>query len=132
MEFTKNKNYYDKDNVKIDDIKLTYFDGSDQDYLARNFSDGNLTTARLFPTSSTFSTIEKKFKDNIVYSPQDATVYYVYFNVNRQNYGHTEKTTDDQKNQTKTALQNKNFRQAINFALDRTSLSAQSNGNLCK
>ena len=128
MEFTKNENYYDKDNVKIDDIKLTYFDGSDQDYLARNFSDGNLTTARLFPTSSTFSTIEKKFKDNIVYSPQDATVYYVYFNVNRQNYGHTEKTTDDQKNQTKTALQNKNFRQAINFALDRTSLSAQSNG----
>ena len=74
MEFTKNENYYDKDNVKIDDIKLTYFDGSDQDYLARNFSDGNLTTARLFPTSSTYSTIEKKFKDNIVYSPQDATV----------------------------------------------------------
>ena len=128
IEFAKNQNYYDKDNVKIENVKLTYFDGSDQDYLARNFSDGNLTTARLFPTSSTFSTIEEKFKDNIVFSPQDGTVFYVYFNVNRQNYSHTEKTTDDQKNQTKTALQNKNFRQAINFALDRTSLSAQSNG----
>jgi len=107
---------------------LTYCDGSDQDYLARNFSDGNLTSARLFPTSSTYSTIQKKFKDNIIYTQQDATVYYAYFNVNRQNYGHTSKKSDEQKNSTKTALQNKDFRQALNFALDRTSYSAQSNG----
>ncbi len=128
IELDKNPDYYDKKNVHIDTVKLTYFDGSDQDYLARNFSDGNLTTARLFPTSSTYSTIEKKFKDNIVYSQQDSTVYYAYFNVNRQNYGHTKKTSDEQKNSTKTALQNKNFRQALNFALDRTSYSAQVNG----
>ena len=69
IELDKNPDYYDKKNVHIDTVKLTYFDGSDQDYLARNFSDGNLSTARLFPTSSTYSTIEKKFKDNIVYSP---------------------------------------------------------------
>ena len=128
IELDKNPDYYDKKNVHIDTVKLTYFDGSDQDYLARNFSDGNLSTARLFPTSSTYSTIEKKFKDNIVYTPQDSTVYYAYFNVNRQNYGHTKKTSDEQKNSTKTALQNKNFRQALNFALDRTSYSAQVNG----
>ena len=128
IELEKNPEYYDKKNVHIDTVKLTYFDGSDQDYLARNYSDGNLSTARLFPTSSTYSTIEKKFKDNIVYSPQDSTVYYAYFNVNRQNYGHTNKTSDEQKNNTKTALQNKNFRQALNFALDRTSYSAQVNG----
>jgi len=128
IELEKNPEYYDKKNVHIDTVKLTYFDGSDQDYLARNFSDGNLSTARLFPTSSTYTTIQKKFKDNIVYTPQDSTVYYAYFNVNRQNYGHTKKTSDDQKNSTKTALQNKNFRQALNFALDRTSYSAQVNG----
>ena len=128
IELEKNPEYYDKKNVHIDTVKLTYFDGSDQDYLARNFSDGNLSTARLFPTSSTYSTIQKKFKDNIVYTPQDSTVYYAYFNVNRQNYGHTKKTSDEQKNNTKTALQNKNFRQALNFALDRTSYSAQVNG----
>ena len=128
IELDKNPNYYDKKNVHIDTVKLTYFDGSDQDYLARNFSDGNLTSARLFPTSSTYSTIQKKFKDNIIYTQQDATVYYAYFNVNRQNYGHTSKKSDEQKNSTKTALQNKDFRQALNFALDRTSYSAQSNG----
>lgn len=94
IELDKNPEYYDKKNVHIDTVKLTYFDGSDQDYLARNFSDGNLTSARLFPTSSTYTTIQKKFKDNIVYSPQDAVVYYAYFNVNRQNYGHTKKTSD--------------------------------------
>ena len=53
IELDKNPEYYDKKNVHIDTVKLTYFDGSDQDYLARNFSDGNLSTARLFPTSST-------------------------------------------------------------------------------
>ena len=38
MEFVKNQNYYDKDNVTLDSIKLTYYDGNDQEALIRNFS----------------------------------------------------------------------------------------------
>ena len=71
---------------------------------------------------------KKKYKDNIVYSLQGATSWYYNFNVNRQAYNHTAKTSDEQKQATKTAILNKNFRQAINFALDRTAYSAQSNG----
>ena len=33
-------NYWDKDKVKIDGVKLSYYDGSDQDSLARTFGDG--------------------------------------------------------------------------------------------
>ncbi len=28
---------------------------------------------------------------------KDSTVYYAYFNINRQNYGHTKKTSDEQR-----------------------------------
>ncbi len=35
-EYEKNPNYWDKDNVKIDNIKLTFHDGSDQESLIRH------------------------------------------------------------------------------------------------
>jgi len=41
---------------------------------------------------------------------------------------YTAKTSDEQKQATQAAILNKNFRQAINFAIDRTAYSAQSNG----
>lgn len=128
MEFVKNPNYYDKDNVSLENVKLTYFDGSDQESLIRNFSDGVYTAARIYPTSSSYASVKKQYADNIVYSPQDSTSYYYTFNFNRQSYNHTAKKTDAEKNATKQAVMNKNFRQAINFAFDRTSYGAQSNG----
>ena len=128
MEFVKNPNYYDKDKVSLENVKLTYYDGSDQESLIRNFSDGAYSGARLYPNTSGFAAVKKKYADNILYSPQDATSYYFNFNFNRQSYNHTSKTSDDQKNATKEAVLNKDFRQAVNFALDRTSYGAQSNG----
>ena len=47
VEYQKNENYWDKENVHVDTIKLSYFDGQDQDALARNFKDGAYTVARL-------------------------------------------------------------------------------------
>ena len=128
IEYEKNPNYWDKDNVKIDNIKLTFYDGSDQESLIRSFTQGAYTTARLFPTSSNFESTKKEYGDKIVYSPQEATSYYLTVNVNRQSYNKTAKTDEAQKTSTKEALLNKNFRQALNFALDRHSYTAQLNG----
>ena len=128
VEFEKNPNYWDKDNVKIDNIKLTFYDGSDQESLIRSFTQGAYTTARLFPTSSNFESTKQEYGDKIVYSPQEATSYYLTVNVNRQSYNKTAKTDEAQKTSTKEALLNKNFRQALNFALDRHSYTAQLNG----
>ena len=128
IEYEKNPNYWDKDNVKIDNIKLTFYDGSDQESLIRNFTQGAYTTARLFPTSSNFESTKQEYGDKIVYSPQEATSYYLTVNVNRQSYNKTAKTDEAQKTSTKEALLNKNFRQALNFALDRHSYTAQLNG----
>ncbi len=128
IEYVKNPHYYDHDKVSIEHVKLAYFDGSDQELTIRNFESGAYSIAGVYPNSSNFAKIKEKYKDNIVYSLQDKTSWYFNFNVNRKVYNHTAKTTDEQKKSTETAVLNKNFRQAVNFALDRTAYSAQSNG----
>ena len=128
IEYVKNPHYYDHDKVSIEHVKLAYFDGSDQELTIRNFESGAYSIAGVYPNSSNFVKTKEKYKDNIVYSLQDKTSWYFNFNVNRKAYNHTSKTTDEQKKSTETAVLNKNFRQAVNFALDRTAYSAQSNG----
>ena len=128
IEYVKNPHYYDQEKVTIEKVKLAYFDGSDQDLTIRNFESGAYSSAGVYPNSSNFAKTKEKYKDNIVYSLQDATSWYYNFNVNRGAYNHTAKTSDDQKQATQAAVLNKNFRQAINFAIDRTAYSAQSNG----
>ena len=128
IEYEKNPNYWDKEKVKIEKIKLTYYDGSDQESLIRSFSSGAYTTARLFPSSSNFASTLEQYGDKITYSPQDSSSYYFTFNVNRQSYNKTAKTSEEQKTSTKEAMLNKDFRQAINFAFDRHAYAAQTNG----
>ena len=128
IEYVKNPHYYDHDKVSIEHVKLAYFDGSDQELTIRNFESGAYSIAGVYPNSSNFAKTKEKYKDNIVYSLQDKTSWYFNFNVNRKAYNHTSKTTDEQKKSTEIAVLNKNFRQAVNFALDRTAYSAQSNG----
>ena len=128
IEYVKNPHYYDRDKVTIEKVKLAYFDGSDQEMTIRNFESGAYTLAGVYPNSSNYAKTKEKYQDNIVYSLQDKTSWYFNFNVNRKTYNHTAKTTDEQKKSTQTAILNKNFRQAINFGIDRTAYSAQSNG----
>ena len=128
IEYVKNPHYYDYDKVTIEKVKLAYFDGSDQEMTIRNFESGAYSIAGVYPNSSNYAKTKEKYQDNIVYSLQDKTSWYFNFNVNRKTYNHTAKTTDQQKKSTQTAILNKNFRQAINFGIDRTAYSAQSNG----
>ena len=128
VEFEKNPNYWDKDNVHIDKVKLSFWDGQDNNKLAENFKDGSFSMARLFPTSASYPELEKEFKDNIVYTPQDSSTYLIGTNIDRQSYKYTSKTTDEQKTSTKKALLNKDFRQALAFGFDRTAYASQVNG----
>ncbi|AQA08182.1 bacterial extracellular solute-binding s, 5 Middle family protein [Streptococcus oralis] len=128
IEYVKNPHYYDHDKVTIEKVKLAYFDGSDQEMTIRNFESGAYSIAGVYPNSSNYAKTKEKYQDNIVYSLQDKTSWYFSFNVNRKTYNHTAKTTDEQKKSAQTAILNKNFRQAINFGIDRTAYSAQSNG----
>ena len=128
VEFEKNPNYWDKDNVHIDKVKLSFWDGQDNNKLAETFKDGGFSMARLFPTSASYPELEKEFKDNIVYTPQDSATFLIGTNIDRQSYKYTSKTTDEQKTSTKKALLNKDFRQALAFGFDRTAYASQVNG----
>ena len=128
VEFEKNPNYWDKDNVHIDKVKLSFWDGQDTNKPAETFKSGGFSTAGLFPTSASYPETEKEFKDNIVYTPQDSSTYLIGTNIDRQSYKYTSKTTDEQKTSTKKALLNKDFRQSIAFGIDRTAYTSQING----
>ena len=128
IELTKNENYWDKKNVHFDSIKLSYYDGSDQESQERSFSDGGLSIARVFPMSSNYASVEKKYKDNIYYTAPGASTSAIGVNIDRQSYKFSAKKTDAEKTSTKKALLNKDFRQSINFAIDRTAYQSQVNG----
>ena len=124
----KNPTYWDADNVKISKVKLTYYDGQDSESLIRGFDNGDYTVARVFPNGSNYKSVEKKHKDDIVYTDQGSSTYNLSFNIDRQAYEITKKTTDTQKTSTKKAILNKDFRQAIMFAFNRKAYVAQTNG----
>ncbi|MFB5983284.1 peptide ABC transporter ATP-binding protein, partial [Streptococcus thermophilus] len=128
IELVKNEHYWDKKNVHFDAIKFSYYDGSDQDALVRGFTDGAYNFARVFPTSSNYASVEKKYKDNIYYTAPGASTSAIGINIDRQSYKYTAKKTDSEKSSTKKALLNKDFRQAINFAIDRKAYQSQING----
>ncbi|KXT68803.1 Oligopeptide ABC transporter, periplasmic oligopeptide-binding protein OppA [Streptococcus gordonii] len=128
IEFAKNPNYWDKDNVHVSEVKLTYYDGQDQGKPAEQFGKDAMTVAKLYPTGPTYAKVEKEFKDNIVYTQQDAATFLVGVNIDRQSYNHTSKTSNAQKSSTKKALLNKDFRQALTFAFNRTAYASQLNG----
>lgn len=128
IELAKNENYWDKKNVHYDGVKLSFFDGSDQEAQVRNFTDGAYSQARIYPTGSNFASVKKQYKDNIFYTQPSADIVGVGVNIDRQSYNHTSKKTDAEKDSTKKALLNKDFRQSINFSINRESYSAQING----
>lgn len=128
IEFEKNPNYWDAKKVKLDGIKYTYYDGSDTDSLYKGFVDGIYYSAGLFPTKPIYKEVEKKYGDNIIYGAQDASTYYAAFNLDRGAYEFTSKSSDKEKSDTKAAILNKDFRQAITFAFDRQAYMSQSVG----
>ena len=107
---------------------MSYYDGSDQEAQERSFSDGGLSIARVFPTSSNYASVEKNYKDNIYYTAPGAWTSAIGVNIDRQSYKFSAKKTDAEKTSTKKALLNKDFRQSINFAIDRTAYQSQMNG----
>lgn len=97
IEMAKNDAYWDKDAVKIQNIKFTYWDGKDQDVVAKGFSEGQYSKARIYPTSSTYEKYASEFKDNIFFNEPGSAIATVSVNYGRTTYNHTSKTTDSQK-----------------------------------
>lgn len=128
IEYKKNESYWDKKHVYIDNVKLTYFDGSNPDSLFKEFDQGNYSVARVFPNSGGYKDVEAKFGDNVIYSMPNGSTFNMTFNFNRIAYSATSKKTDAEKDSTHKAIMNKNFRLALEFAINKPEYRAQSVG----
>ncbi|ERL65214.1 peptide ABC transporter substrate-binding protein [Schleiferilactobacillus shenzhenensis] len=128
IELKANPSYWDKKNVNIKTVKLTYNDGSNPDGLYKSFMKGEIDSSRVYPNLPGYKQVLKQSKNNIVWSDQDAAVYNLTFNLSRQTYNLTDKKTTKAKDDTKKAILNKDFRQAISFGFDKAAYNAQSVG----
>ena len=128
IEYAKNESYWDVDNVHLNDVKLTYYDGKDVSALYKGFDSGNYTIARVFPTDASYKDVEAKYGDDIVWSEPGGSTFNMTFNFNRRTYNLTSKKTDKEKQDTQKAILNKEFRQSIQFGLNKVNYLAQSVG----
>lgn len=129
IEFEANESYWDADNVHIKEVKQTYYDGKDPDGLFRSFANGDYTQARVFPNSAGYKDVTADYADSILWSETSGSTFNMTFNFSRGSYEATSKTTDAEKESTKKAVLNRDFRLAIEFAFDRVSYRAQSVGD---
>ncbi|MFN6914663.1 peptide ABC transporter substrate-binding protein [Enterococcus faecium] len=128
IEYTKNESYWDPKNVHLDTVKWTYNDGSDPDGLFKSYENGELSAARVYPNSPGYKDVTKAYPDGVTWSETDASTYNLTFNFNRGTFDATSKTTDKEKEDTHTAILDRNFRLAVLFGFDKKSYNAQSVG----
>ena len=139
IEFTKNDNYWDAENVFIKNVKLTYTaENDDPDYLYKMFKNGEVdATGVRVANPEIKSDAEANFGENMFISDTGTTCYWVALNVNRSIYSDptdpskaVSPKADDPVAQesTKLALLNKNFRKAIMSAFSDHAYEAVSLG----
>ncbi|MGN1344976.1 MAG: ABC transporter substrate-binding protein, partial [Traorella sp.] len=121
-----NPEYWDAEHVYIQNVKLIYSDGSDVYAQITGFENGTYVSASLSPMWADFEDYKEKYADNYYVTLPNAVNFYIQFNYNRTNYGHTTKTTDAERENTKEAMLNLNFRNALRCAFDRVSYQAVS------
>lgn len=124
IEFTKNENYWDAENVFIKNVKLTYTaENDDPDYLYKMFKNGevDMTNVRV-ANPEIKADAEANYAENMYISDTGTTCFWVALNVDRRQYTSptdpskavSPKANDEvAKQSTRTALLNVNFRRAV-------------------
>ncbi|PCS00929.1 peptide ABC transporter substrate-binding protein [Lactococcus fujiensis] len=128
IEMKANPSYWDKKNVHVKSVKLNYNDGSQPSALFTQFDKGVYTQATVYPNDSSYKQVLKNYKDDVTYGLTGATTYNITFNLNRESYKLTKKTDSAEKESTKKAILNRDFRAAISYALNREDYLAQVSG----
>ncbi len=136
VKFDKNPNYYDKDNVFIDHVIVTFTDGKDPAQGFNMFDAGEVASATINPNLPDVVKIaNEKYKDNQYRSMTDSTTFWGAFNWDRNLYAlyndaskATTSKTDKQKADTKAAILNADFRRAVYAAYSAHAVEAITQG----
>ena len=137
VRFDANPNYYDKGNVFVQHVVVTYSDGQDPAQNFNMFVNGEVTsTAVNQALPEVKAKADELYKDNQYKSMTTATSYWGAFNWDRRMYNlyndpsvsTTSKTTDEQKADTRAAILNVNFRRAVYAAYSAHVVEAVTRG----
>lgn len=129
IEYVKNDNYWDADNVFLDTVQYTYNDESDLEAFFRMFQDGSITQFAVLPNLPIYDEVKKAYSDNIIVTPPQSGTFMIHFNYNRRSFNATKKENDKQKEDAHKAIMNKKFRQAFKYGFDKVAYMSQLQGD---
>ena len=133
VRFDANPNYYDKDNVHVQHVVVSFTNGQDPAQNFNMFVNGEVnstTVNQALPEVK--AKADEIYADNQYISMTTATSFWGAFNWDRRMYNlyndpsvsTTSKTTDAQKADTKNAILNANFRRAVYAAYSAHAVEA--------
>ena len=137
VRFDAKPNYYDADNIFVQHVVVTYSDGKDPAQNYNMFVNGEVTSTAINQAlPEVKEDADKRYPDNQYKSMTTATSYWGAFNWDRRMYNlyndpsvsTTSKTTDAQKQDTKTAILNADFRRAVYAAYSAHVVEAVTRG----
>ena len=137
VRFDANPNYYDKDNVFVQHIVVSYYDGQDPAQNFNMFVNGEVSSTAINQAlPEVKAKADELYPDNQYKSMTTATSFWGAFNWDRRLYNlyndpsvsTTSKTTDEQKADTKAAILNANFRRAVYAAYSAHAVEAITRG----
>ena len=137
VRFDANPNYYDKDNVFVQHVVVTYSDGKDPAQNFNMFVNGEVTSTAINQSlPEVKAKADELYKDNQYKSMTTATSFWGAFNWDRRMYNlyndpsvsTTSKTTDQEKADTKAAILNADFRRAVYAAYSAHVVEAVTRG----
>jgi len=136
ITFSANNSYWNKDVVNVQTINWICYPNDDDptevyNDVLKDTIDGCGLNTETIPLAKERDNI---FNDYVFTSATDATAFGFFFNVKRQTYALdgqdvTSVKTENQKNLTKWALGNANFRKALSRAIDRGQYNAITSGD---
>ena len=120
-----NPNYWNAENATLKAVELVYDDGSDVARNYENFKNG--LNYSMYLNSALMETAKNNgdFDKYAVTNPPNKATFLLWFNLNRKTYANVadgalaSRKTDEQKEITRAALQNKHFRLALAYSIDR-------------
>lgn len=137
VRFTKNKNYWDKNNVHVTDVVITFTDGADPAQNFNMFVNGEVTSTSINSSlPDVVAKADELYADNQYKSMTTATSYWGTFNFDRQSYAlfnnpsvSTTTKNDVEREQAKLAILNKNFRLGLYAAYSTQATQAITKGD---
>lgn len=116
----KNNKYWDVEHVYIEKVKEIFDEGKDPYSIKNGFENGTYVAMSMRPTWKDYNDIRKKYEQFVRPNLPNASTFGTIFNFNRKAFKYTKYAKDEaQKENTRKALLNENFRKGFRAAYDR-------------